>query len=73
VRDPEMILKNTELGNELQTAINNLPKNQRIAFTLHNIEDLPYKKISEIMGSSLSAVESLIHRAKSNLRKNLRM
>jgi DNA-directed RNA polymerase specialized sigma24 family protein len=25
------------------------------------------------MGSSLSAVESLIHRAKSNLRKNLRM
>lgn len=71
VRDPEMILNNAELGTQLQKAINELPKNQRIAFTLHNIEDLSYKKISEIMDTSLSAVESLIHRAKTNLRKKL--
>lgn len=55
----------------LWKAIDDLPENQRVAFTLNKYEDLSYLEISEIMQTSLSAVESLIHRAKINLQKKL--
>ncbi|MGE5382749.1 MAG: RNA polymerase sigma factor [Omnitrophica WOR_2 bacterium] len=55
----------------LQSAINKLPENQRIAFSLNKIDDLNYKEVAEIMGISHSAVESLLHRAKVNLQKSL--
>jgi len=52
-------------------AIRELPQNQRIAFTLHKVEGLSYQEVSEVMKTSISSVESLMHRAKANLRKNL--
>ena len=55
----------------LFNVINKLPENQRIAFTLHKLEGLSYQEVSEVMKTSLSSVESLMHRAKNNLRKNL--
>ncbi|NVM01446.1 MAG: sigma-70 family RNA polymerase sigma factor, partial [Candidatus Helarchaeota archaeon] len=51
--------------------LNGLPSNQRIAFTLYNIKGLTYEEIAEIMGCSISAVESRMHRAKMNLQKRL--
>lgn len=55
----------------LKNAINKLPDNQRIAFILSKYQDLSYKEISEVMDVSLSSVESLLFRAKSNLQKYL--
>jgi RNA polymerase sigma-70 factor (ECF subfamily) len=55
----------------LDTAVNSLPENQKIAFILNKYEELAYKEIAEIMNLSLSSVESLIHRAKMNLQKKL--
>lgn len=55
----------------LWKAIESLPENQRIAFSLNKYDDLAYQEIAEIMQTSLSAVESLIHRAKLNLQKKL--
>jgi RNA polymerase sigma-70 factor, ECF subfamily len=55
----------------LNSAINELSDNQRIAFVLNKYEELSYKEIAEIMNLSLSSVESLIHRAKINLQKKL--
>lgn len=55
----------------LYHAISMLPENQRIAFTLHKFEDLPYQEIASVMQVSLSSVESLIHRAKMNLQRRL--
>ncbi len=55
----------------LDIAINSLPRNQKIAFILSKYEELPYREISEIMNLSLSSVESLIFRAKTNLQKKL--
>ncbi|KPK96054.1 hypothetical protein AMJ80_02160 [bacterium SM23_31] len=52
-------------------ALNGLPSNQRVAFTLCHVEGLTYEKIAGIMGCSVSAVESRIHRAKINLQKKL--
>ncbi|MBE0647451.1 MAG: RNA polymerase sigma factor [Bacteroidales bacterium] len=64
-------MEEREMKEALHSAINRLPVNQKIAFTLHNYEELPYKEIAEVMNVSLSAVESLIHRAKLNLQKRL--
>lgn len=55
----------------LQKALNELNRNQQIAFILHKYDNVSYKDISGIMGISLSSVESLIHRAKTNLQKKL--
>jgi RNA polymerase sigma-70 factor, ECF subfamily len=55
----------------LDQAISSLPENQKIAFILNKYDERSYQEISEIMNVSLSAVESLIHRAKLNLQKKL--
>ena len=52
-------------------AINKLPENQRIALILSKYQDLSYKEIAEVMDVSTSSVESLLFRAKTNLRKYL--
>lgn len=61
---PEDIIENKETTEAIQQAIDNLAKNQKIAFTLYKYEDLSYKEISEVMNISLSSVESLLFRAK---------
>ena len=48
-----------------------LPENQRVAFTLHKLEGLSYQEVSDIMKTTVSSVESLMHRAKTNLQKKL--
>lgn len=64
-------LENAERARVLYTAMNRLAESQRAAFTLHKIDGLSHEEIGEIMNSSLSSVESLIHRAKKNLKKYL--
>jgi RNA polymerase sigma factor (sigma-70 family) len=68
---PGVAMDRKENAALLFKAINQLPENQKIAFTLHKLEDLSYQEISEIMQTSVSAVESMMHRAKQNLRKIL--
>lgn len=69
--DPESEMENSQRALLLHEAIDSLPENQRVAFTLNKYEDLAYKEISEVMNLSVSSVESLIHRAKKNLQKKL--
>lgn len=64
-------LINTERAKVLHDAIASLPENQKIAFMLSNYEELSYKEIADVMDVSLSAVESLIHRARKGLQKRL--
>lgn len=68
---PEDLLENDEKKQVIEKAIDNLPKNQQIAFILHKYEELSYKEITEVMKISLSSVESLLFRAKKNLQKKL--
>ena len=53
----------------LNDAMNKLPENQRVAFSLSKYDELSSKEIAEVLSTSISAVESLIHRAKKNLEK----
>lgn len=69
--NPGIELENQQRANILHEAIGALPENQKTVFTLNKYEDLSYKEIAEIMELSVSSVESLIHRAKTNLQKKL--
>ncbi len=71
VDSPQEVLEQDEKKKILYQAIDNLPDNQKIAFTLYKYDDLSYKEIAEVMKISLSSVESLIFRAKRNLQKKL--
>ncbi|MBK7561675.1 MAG: sigma-70 family RNA polymerase sigma factor [Chitinophagaceae bacterium] len=68
---PGVTLDRKENAAKLFKAIAQLPENQKTAFTLHKLEDLSYQEISQVMRTSVPAVESLMHRAKQNLRKIL--
>ncbi|MDA3892766.1 MAG: RNA polymerase sigma factor [Salinivirgaceae bacterium] len=68
---PQLSLEQKERVKILSTAIDSLPESQKSAFTLHKYEELSYKEISEILKTSVSSVESLMHRAKKNLQKKL--
>ena len=68
---PGVSLDNKERASHLFRAIARLPDNQKAAFTLHKLEGVSYKEISEILGTTIPAVESLMNRAKNNLRKYL--
>ncbi len=55
----------------VRRAVDELPERQRIALILSKFEGKSYKEIAQIMGVSLSEVESLIFRAKETLKKKL--
>lgn len=69
--EPEWNLENKQRALILHEAINSLPKNQKVAFTLSKYEELSYQEISEVMELSVSSVESLLFRAKKGLQKKL--
>ena len=71
MKQPDAELEEKQKSERLHAAIDDLPENQRTAFLLNKYEDLSYMEIAEVMNTSHSAVESLIHRAKTNLQKKL--
>ena len=68
---PGVSLDNKERAAVLFKAIDELPDNQKAAYTLHKLEGLSYRDVSEVLNTSVSAVESLMSRANQNLRKQL--
>lgn len=68
---PGISLENRERSAILFKAIEKLPDNQKIAFLLHKVEGLAQAEIADIMKLSVSAVESLIVRAKQKLKSLL--
>ncbi|GAB4093442.1 RNA polymerase sigma factor [Flaviaesturariibacter terrae] len=53
-------------------AIRALPENQQAAFVLQKLEGLGQQEIADVLGTTVSSVESLLQRAKQNLRKTLK-
>jgi RNA polymerase sigma-70 factor (ECF subfamily) len=68
---PGVLQENKEKASYLFKAIDQLPENQRIAFTLSKMEQLSQKEIAAVMEIKEGAVESLLQRAKQNLKKYL--
>ncbi len=65
---PGVLLENQEQAQVLFMAIDKLSENQKTAFVLHKLEELSYAEIAEVMELSLASVESLLFRARQNLR-----
>ena len=72
----ELLHENGEVTGEerfawLRAALAGLPDNQRKVFIMSKYDEMSYREISEVTGFSVSAIESLMHRAKMNLLKKL--
>jgi len=67
----EDLLLAKELTRQISETLQSLPANQRMALVLKRYDDLPYEEISRIMDCSVSAVESLLVRAKRTLQEKL--
>ncbi|UXP31242.1 RNA polymerase sigma factor [Reichenbachiella agarivorans] len=68
---PGVRLENQENAATLFKVIKKLPDNQKTAFILTHIEDLSQQETADVMKITRKAVESLIQRAKANLKKDL--
>lgn len=68
---PGVLIENKENAAALFKAMDCLPAQQKTAFILSFVEELPRQEVADIMETSLKAVESLLQRAKKNLRLEL--
>jgi len=69
---PGVLLEKKEQARLLFKVIDTLPPNQRTAFILSYVEELPRQEVADVMELSLKAVESLLMRGKKNLREKLK-
>ncbi len=69
--NPEDEIQKSEIEKVVRKAINSLPHNQRLSLILVKYEGQSYASAAEILGVSVGAIESLLHRAKESLRKSL--
>jgi RNA polymerase sigma-70 factor (ECF subfamily) len=68
---PEKLLQ-CELEERIEMALSELPENQRLAIVLCRQDELSYEEIAQVLGCSLSATKSLIHRGRETLKQKLK-
>jgi RNA polymerase sigma-70 factor, ECF subfamily len=68
----EDLLLAKERSRQISDALQSLPDNQRMALILRRYDDLSYEEIARILNCSVSAVESLLVRAKRTLQEKLK-
>ncbi len=71
VSPPDTLLRN-ELVDKVGEAIAALPENQRTALLLCRQDELSYEEIAAVLGCSVSATKSLIHRGRETLKERLK-
>ena len=67
----ESLLFQNETKGIIQKAVNQLPQKEKVVFILRDVEGLSTERVSEILGLSVPAVKSRLHRARLFLRKKL--
>jgi len=72
VSSPPESMLHGELEQKIERALSDLPENQRMAITLCRQDELSYEEIAEVLGCSLSATKSLIHRGRETLKQRLK-
>lgn len=61
-----------ELDQKITQALDALPENQRMAIVLCRQNELSYEEIARVLGCSVSATKSLIHRGREALKEKLK-
>ncbi|MFH1231948.1 MAG: RNA polymerase sigma factor [Planctomycetota bacterium] len=64
--------ENMEIKQDVKSAIESLPPQQRIAVILDKYEGLSYEEIGKVMKLSVSAVKSILWRAREGLKEKLK-
>jgi RNA polymerase sigma-70 factor (ECF subfamily) len=67
----DTITQNNELRKTLDAAIGRLPSQYRAVFILRDVDGLSNQEVSEILGLSIPAVKSRLHRSRLMLRRRL--
>jgi RNA polymerase sigma-70 factor (ECF subfamily) len=70
--NPHFHLETDELQQRLETAIAQLPENQRVVFLMNRMDKLTYAEIAERLELSVKAVEKRMHLALVELRQILK-
>ncbi|MCF7669270.1 MAG: sigma-70 family RNA polymerase sigma factor [Verrucomicrobia bacterium] len=70
--EPSKKIFDDELIELIDEAIASLPETQKTALLLVREEELSYEDIAKILGCSLSATKSLIHRARESLKQKIK-
>ena len=65
---PEAFVMRKELAGMLQSAISQLPADQRTALILSDVEGMDYQEIADVMGTALGTVKSRLSRARAKMR-----
>jgi RNA polymerase sigma-70 factor (ECF subfamily) len=68
---PEDYALRQELGQVIQTGLNTLPPDQRIALVLSDVQGFSYQEIAKVTRSSLGTVKSRLSRGRAKLRDYL--
>ena len=68
--DPEDVMLNSELSNNLYEAIQSLPFEYRMPMVLRDIEGYPIKQISSLLGLKEATAKTRVHRAGYSCEKN---
>lgn len=71
-KTPDDAFQAKELENVVQEAISSLPEKYREVFEFSAVQRLSYEVIAEIVGRSLSSVKTDIHRARLEVRKQVK-
>ncbi|MBU2574578.1 MAG: sigma-70 family RNA polymerase sigma factor [Elusimicrobia bacterium] len=70
---PDAIYETNQQNKEIAAMLVELPDTQQLAIILKVYEDRSYAEIAEIMGLSVSSIESLLFRARQSLSKRLKV
>lgn len=68
---PEVMIQG-ELQEKIEEALAELPENQRTAIELCRQDEASYEDIARVLGCSVSATKSLIHRGRETLKRRLK-
>lgn len=68
---PEQTLLRNEKVSMVREAINNLPEKQRSALILREYDGMDYQEIASILGQTVSAVKSLLFRARASVKTQM--
>ncbi len=66
---PEAVAQQSDAGEQLETAMQRLDENQKMALELRYMGERSYDEIAELMGVPLGTVKTYIHRGKAELKK----
>lgn len=68
---PEFLMEESQFKEKLDSALNDLPENQRTTFLLNRIDGKKYVEIAEMEGVSVKAIEKRMHLALKSLRERI--